>query len=507
MAEKPPAKISYLDKSYKEAREELLIKAPIISKGIWTDINSAELMTALLELFLGVFDMQMFYQDHQSNEAFLSTARERKNVIRHCNQIGYRLRSWSPSLGNITVRLANEVISYVAIPKYTKLYSSGNIPYFVLEGTYLTNSNPVATLKVAQGEVSSIEYVSSGHVDQSFLIPSAQAAEGSISVYVDGKIWQEVDDDFAKSGPYSEHYLLRLDANNNFSVIFGDGLNRLGSGMIPPERSSITVWWADTLGPSGNVGTGQVASFDEAIPNVYIVSSTSFSGGAEPEKIEEAKKLAPMLLRSLWRGVHRDDVIALSEHFPGIRQASVLDINDFPLYDFMISYYEVWVVVIPEEGDYISSEMKQELLTYLEERKYVTCDLKIIDPEYKKIDIEAVVYKYKDADERLIMAQIEDNLNEMFKVAKSPVASFRMNGYVDGLMLGDDLRFSVIVATIQAIEGVSHITMVYPTGDIPMNYKQIATLGELRINVQDVVEQMGESYTLLRKIDRGGRIG
>jgi hypothetical protein len=502
MAEKPPAKISYLDKSYKEAREELLIKAPIISKGIWTDLNSAELMTALLELFLGVFDMQMFYQDHQSNEAFLSTARERKNVIRHCNQIGYRLRSWSPALGNITVRLTNEVTSYVAVPKYTKMYSGGNLPYFVLEGTYLTNSNPVATLKVAQGEVSSISYTSNGRADQSFLIPTTTAAEGSISVYIDGEIWLEVDDDFAKSGPYSKHYLLRLDAQNQFSVIFGDGKNRLGSGMIPAEAAVITIWWADTLGPAGNVGPNQVASFDESIPNVYVVSSTNFSGGAEPEKIEEAKKLAPMLLRSLWRGVHRDDVIALAEHFPGIRQASVLDINDFPLYDFMISYYEVWVVVIPEEGEYLSNEMKQELLVYLEERKYVTCDLKIIDPEYKKIDIEAVIYKYKDADERVIIAQIEDSLGEMFKVAKSPVASFRMNGYVDGLMLGDDLRFSVIVSSIQAIEGVSHVNMIYPTGDIPMNYKQIATLGELRINIQDVVEQMGDSYTMLRRLDR-----
>jgi hypothetical protein len=500
MAEKPPAKISYLDKSYAEARNELLAKAPIVSKGVWTDLNSAELMVALMELFLGAFDMQMFYQDHQSNEAFLSTARERKNIIRHCNQIGYRLRSWSPAVGNITVRLTNEVSSYVAIPKYTKMYSSGNLPYFVLEGTYLTNSNPVAVLKVAQGDVSSISYTSSGLPDQSFVVPSTTAAEGSVSVYVNGEIWLEVDDDFAKSGPYSPHYVLRLDAQNQFSIVFGDGKNRLGSGMIPAESATITVWWADTLGPTGNVGANQVATFDDSIPNVYVVSSTNFSGGAEPEKIEEAKKLAPMLLRSLWRGTTRDDVIALSEHFPGVRQASVLDINDFPLYDFMISYYEVWVVVIPEEGEYLSSEMKQEVLNYLEERKYVTCDLKILDPEYKKIDIEAVVYKYKDGDERAIMAQIEDSLGEMFKVAKSPVASFRMNGYVDGLMLGDDLRFSVIVSAIQSIEGVSHVNMIYPTGDIPMNYKQIATLGELRINIQDITEQLGQEYALLRSI-------
>jgi hypothetical protein len=293
---------------------------------------------------------------------------------------------------------------------------------------------------------------------------------------------------------------LRLDASNQFSIVFGDGKNRLGSGKIPEESATIVIWWADTLGPTGNVGIGQVASFDEAIDNVYIVSATNFSGGAEPEKIEEAKKLAPMLLRSLWRGVHRDDVIALAEHFSGVRQASVLDINDFPLYDFMISYYEVWVVIIPEEGEYLSNEMKQELLDYLEERKYVTCDLKILDPEYKKVDIEAVVYKYSDADERVIMAGIEDALGEMFKVAKSPVASFRMNGYVDGLMLGDDLRFSIIVSTIQAIEGVSYVNMVSPTGDIPMNYKQIATLGELRINIQDAVEQQSDSYTMLRKI-------
>jgi hypothetical protein len=504
MSESPPAKLSYLDKSYKEARSDLLSRVPIISGGVWTDLNSAELLVSLLETFLGLFDMQMFYQDHQSNEAFLSTARERKNVIRHCNQIGYRLRSWSPAVGNVTIKLTNEVTNYVAVPKYTKILSSGNIPYYVTEGTYLTNSNPVAVLKVAQGQVSSVIYTSTGVADQSFVVPTNTAAEGSITVYVNDQAWVEVTDDFAKSGPYSPHYVLRIDAQNQFSVVFGDGKNRLGSGMIPTETSTITVWWADTLGPNGNAGPGQVATFDEAIPNVYITSSTSFSGGAEPERIEEAKKLAPMLLRSLWRGVSRDDVIALAEDFPGIRQASVLDINDFPLYDFMISYYEVWVVAIPEDGDLLSDEMKQELLSYLEERKYVTCDLKILDPEYKKVDIEAVVYKYTDADERVIMAQIEDALTELFKVAQSPIASFQMNNTIDGLMLGDDLRFSVIVAAIQAITGVSHVTMVTPTGDISMNYKQIATLGELRINIQNVTEQIGESYALLRNLSKRG---
>jgi hypothetical protein len=502
MSESSPAvKISYLDKSYKEARDELLARAPIISKGLWTDINSSELLVAFLELVLGLNDQLMFYFDHQSNEAFLSRSDERKNVIAHCNMIGYRLGSWSPAKGNVIVQLNTTAPiqeGYISIPKYTEFSSVAGLSYYTTDAAYLSIVNPITSLSVAQGTPTNIEYVSNGKADQQYIIPSTYVAEGSITVSINDLDWMYVDDGFAKSGPFSEHYVLRNDSNNNIYVMFGDNI----IGFIPPEGSIIKIYWSDTLGPAGNVRAGQVFQLKSTNPisGISITSSTNFSGGSKPETTDEAKKLAPMMLRSLWRGVSRDDFIALTEHFPGVRQASVLDINDFPLYSFQVSYYEVIVVVIPEEGEYLSSQFKLDLMQYLEERKYVTCDVKIRDPEYVRVDIEATIFKYVGHDDKTVIADIEKALRDFFIIASSPIASYRMTGKIEGRVLGEDLRFSVLVSIIQAISGISHVEMISPKTDILINFGQIPVLGNLILSVSDINEYTSGTYAMLREL-------
>jgi hypothetical protein len=491
----PLAKVSYLNKSYKELREELLAKAPLISGGVWTDLNSAELLTALLELVLGVNDLNMFYFDHQSNEAFLRRANERKNVVAHCNMLSYRLSSWTPSKGNVTVKLKALQSGHVSIPKYTKLKSSSDLVYYVTNTVFLTSNNPIVTLDAAQGVPNKITYRSNGMPDQQYIIPSKFMAEGSITVSVNDLEWLYVDDGFAKSGPYSEHYVLRSDSAETNYIVFGDDV----IGKIPPDASLISLEWADTLGPAGNVRANQIKGFDNdsEFSNISIVTSTNFSGGAQPESIEEAKKLAPMSLRALWKGVTRDDFITLTEHFPGVRQASVLDINDFPIYSFKLSYYEVVVVVIPQEGEFLSDQFKLEVQQYLDERKYVTCDIRVENPEYVRIDIEAAIYKYRDYDERAVIANVESVLADFFTIAESPVATYRMTGRVDGMVLGGDLRFSVLVAAIQSVPGVSYVDLVTPTSDVPINFKQIAVIGELKLSVSDITNLVAGNYSVI----------
>lgn len=490
MADNTPVKLSYLNKSYREIREELLAKAPIVSGGVWTDINSAEILVAMLELLLGVNDMNNFYFDHATNEAFFDRSNERKNVISHCSSISYRLSSWAPAIGSVTIKLNAAQSGYIYIPKYSELISIAGLSYYCNQSAYLTNDSPVTTLSVAQGIPNRITYTSNGLADQQYIIPSKFVAEGSVSVTIKSSEWEYVDDSFAKSGPFSEHYILFLDSNNSMYVIFGDGV----IGTIPPEESVITIEWADTLGPAGNVRANQIKDFKERIENVVIMNSSEFSGGSQPETIEEAKKLAPMLLRATWKGVNRDDFIALTEKFPGVRQASVLDINDFPLYSFAVSYHEVIIVAIPQEGEYLSEQYKLELLQYLEERKYVTANISLQDPDYVSVDIEAAIYKYKNYDERVILANIQQALEDFFVIATSPVATYRLTGKVDGVVLGGDIRYSVLVSLIQSIEGVAYVNLVTPSGDVSMNNKQIPVLGELKLSIADISDYVIGNY-------------
>ena len=477
----PPAKISYINKTYEDERNELLARAPIVSNGTWTDLNNAELLVALAELMLGDSDMNRFYLDHQANEAFFDTARERKNVIAHSKQIGHRVKSWSPSSGSVSIRLTKSILGYLTVPQYTKLWSAYGLPFFTVNETFLSDGQPFATIPLLQGEVKTVTYISTGNTNQKFLIDSQFIAERSISVRIDSQLWSFIDDDFVKSGPFSLNYILETKYNGNIYVIFGDGI----SGMVPVRGLSIEITWADTKGPLGNLDENQIIRFDKPTDEIAIMYSTPFSGGSSPETIEEAKKLAPMLLRSLWRGVNREDIVSLAEDYPGVKQASVLDINDFPLYSFRISYHEAWVVVIPENDGPMSDSMRLSIQSYLEERKYVTCNLNVIDAEYVAIDIDVTVYKKKEYDQHVVESGVVDSINELFTIARSPIASYRMLGYVEGLVIGEDFRYSQLVYVMQAVKGVAYIELTTPVADIPINYQQIPVLGELRVNVLD----------------------
>lgn len=481
MASQPPAKISYINKSYQDERNELLARAPIVSNGTWTDLNNAELLVALTELMLGDSDMNRFYLDHQANEAFLETARERKNVISHCNQISYRVKSWSPAQGTVSLKLSNIQAGYVSIPRHTKFWASTGLQYCSFQDIFLSNGNPFADLFLLQCDILSVMYISNGTLNQKYIINSSNIGEQTISVTVNNDLWNLIDNEFVTSGPFSTNYTLATLSNGNMNVIFGDGI----FGAVPPKGSSIKITWGDTLGPLGNIEENKIVRFDEPINNVLIYYSSPFTGGASPETIEQAKRLAPMLLRSLWRGVLKDDYAALTENYPGVKQASVLDINDYPLYNFQMSYHETWIVVIPNNDSVMSDGMRDGVASYLEERKYVTNHLVIIDADYVSIDVDVTLYKAQGVDPQPIEKAAIENINTLFTIARSPIAQYRLYGKVDGLVLGEDFRYSKLSATLQSIPNVMYLELSTPQDDVPMNNQQIPVLGELRINIMD----------------------
>ena len=480
----PPVQISYVNKSYEDERREILSRAPIVSKGVWTDLNNTELLVALVELMLGSSDMMRFYLDHQANEAYLQTARERNNVISLCNQLSHRMRSWTPSSGSVTVRLTSSINGYILIPKYTKFWSIEGLPYFSVKDVILSESTPIVDILLLQGLVQSKTYKSTGQPDQRFLIPSDKVGEGSITVEVDGKAWTEVDDHFVLSGISSEHYMLELGSDGHLHVVFGDGV----FGLVPSEGSKIVIRWGDTQGPLGNVAENHIVRFDRTPENVEIQCSSSFSGGSTPESIAKAKKLAPMLLRSVWKAVTPDDFASLAENYPGVKQAKVLDINDFPLYSFRMSYHDVWVAVIPSDGGQLSDSTRADILEYLEKRKYVTCNLNIVNVEYVDVDIDVTVYKKSNYSSQYVESKVVDAINNLFVVATSPTAQYRLYGSVDGLVIGEDLRYSDLVTVINSVDGVAYIQLDSPTSDVLVNSQQIPRLGSLTLNVLDAVE-------------------
>jgi len=136
----------------------------------------------------------------------------------------------------------------------------------------------------------------------------------------------------------------------------------------------------------------------------------------------------------------------------------------------------------------MSDSMRNAIYNYLEERKYTTCNLQVINAEYVSVDIDVTVYKKSNYDEQVIESAVTDAVTNLFIIATSPIAQYRMYGTVDGLVLGEDLRYSDVVTAINSLPGVSYIQMSSPTSDVMVNSQQIPILGNLTLNILNAVE-------------------
>ena len=92
----------------------------------------------------------------------------------------------------------------------------------------------------------------------------------------------------------------------------------------------------------------------------------------------------------MWTAVILEDYIALAENIPGIISARALDWHTDP--DIVTRPYLINIYVVPSGGQGISTELRESLESYFDERKTVDKVIAIYEAEYLSIDVEVVVY-------------------------------------------------------------------------------------------------------------------
>lgn len=436
----------------------------------WTDFNESDLGVVLLELFCGVGDMLAYYLDAQAAEAFLPTARQRQNVINLCKLIGYRLDTPVAATTTLRFSLSSAMLEGVTILAGTicrARLDDGNVEFETIEDAIIPRGQLFIDTGARQGVRKSEEFISTGERSQRFALSSTTTAQGSVNVRVGNSDWEEARF-FIDSGSDSKQFLVETDGLDVTWVIFGDGAH----GAIPPIGETITVEYLETLGAGGNIGRDLVT---DVVSPVYhgvtqldlaVTNPVASTGGSDRETLAHAKLQAPAELRSLWKAVTKDDYKALAEGFPGVAKAQVLDANDCA----NIRYYQVNMAVAPDGGGQPSPTLKRELAEFIESRKVITIEVNLFDPCYRPVSIDAEVYVYQTEDIETVRRRIEDALGSFF--------SF------DRLVYGQPVYFSDIVSLIDGVQGVSHVTMFSPQVDVEIEPGQIATLGEVHLDIR-----------------------
>jgi len=465
-------RLPYVNKDYDSIRAELLSRIPQLTNR-WTDFNASDLGVVLLELFSGIADMLAYYIDAQAAECYLPTARQRQNIINLCSLIDYRLHGPVAATTRLTFTLAEVHAEDIIIPEGTVVRAPNAItpvPFVTVKNMIIAAGQTQAEVDAVQGERISETFSGTGEPSVRFTLARTDIANESVTVGVSGIRWQKVDH-FADSDADDTHFILELNGLDKVTVVFGDGKG----GDFPRENAPIEVSYLVTLGPNGNLAPHRITEIvspiytsDNVQVSITVDNPVAATGGAERESMEHAKAIAPVVLRSIWKAVTRDDYTALCLAFPGVAKVRVMDIND----DSNLRIYTVRICIAPEGGGIPSPMLKEQLTSYLEERRLLTIDAGIVDPVYVPVDISAFLYIYPGQEAEMVKRRATDALEKLF--------AFETQDFASPVYLSD------LVALLDGVEGVSHVVLREPTRDLTPGFKEIPVLGTVTLDAEVV---------------------
>jgi Baseplate J-like protein len=455
--------IDYLARDYASFRKSLIDLIPA-KLPEWTDRSEADFGIVLIELFAYMADILSYYQDRIANEAFLTTAQERRSVIQHLRLIGYEMAPAAAASARLNIVVANNINDTIEIRtgdqfstpsapdrksvlfEYTDTkpliiaLNGANVPAVKPDGTPDPNFKMVVdAIPVKEGRsiVNDVIGVSDGTPNQRFSLAQPGVLRGTLQIVVKtsppSAPWN-LRRTLAFSRAADRDFTAEIDGNDVTTVLFGDGRY----GQIPPASAAVLATYRTGGGPAGNVGAGQIASINKS-PQLQLLGARVFnrlpaSGGAERESIEQAVKFAPTVFTSMQRAVTAQDYVAQAKLFPGVSKARAEAKN----------WNEIQLFIAPTgSGELPNDILKRDLLAYFEDKRMLTSSVRIENPDYVRILVEV------DVTVRPVF-----RTDEVLTDAKATVAALFDFNAVD---FGESLYLGNIYQALEALPGVDHV--------------------------------------------------
>jgi hypothetical protein len=447
----PP--IDYTSRDFEAIAQDMVRCIPFFAPE-WTDHNLSDFGIVLQRLLAFVADSLHFYVDRIGNEAFLPTTITRRSVINLLQLINFRLNSAAPASVDVVFSIENPLGGDLVIPKGTLLQTTADATdkpiYFetsadaVIPGGQLE----VTTAAVEGQSKSEIVGVSLGIARQRFALTGVPIIDGTLVLWIDEgigeQLWQEIES-FAYSGPDDKNFTTTRDDNDIVTVYFGDN----SQGKIPDQGANIRADYRVGGGSNGNVPENTITtvlatfSFNGNPVVVAVTNPNAASGGEDAMTIDEAKVAGPRSLLALNRAVTAEDFVALAEAFPGIAKAFVV-VGATPMDPSSGCCCLVRLTIAPTGGGIPSSQLKADLLAYLEDRKMIGTCVEIVDPEYQPIDGAGTIYMASNFSTEQGALDIDNAITAFFDLGSEFV------GFGQGLYLSDFYRL------LDSIPGVDH---------------------------------------------------
>ena len=316
------------------------------------------------------------------------------------------------------------------------------------------------------------------------------------------QVWQEVND-FADSGPEDRHYtldsitgeiqfaplvreavMLKEDTRLRTSIQEPTGTdlsslpNELAGnespgekmkrhyGAIPPKGSIIRMAsYRSGGGKQGNVQAGSLKILKSAVPYVkQVINYEAAKDGTDAESLEDAVIRVPRSLRTRDRAVTAEDFEALAlqssrrvaraqcpPENSGNGQKGVVNLLIVPYID--TTPIENGLGISPESFS-LSEPLKNEVLTFLGERKLLGIDVQLQEPEYVGVSVQLEVGLEHEYSNREAREEIKRTLNVQLYRFLNPITGGITGA---GWSFGNPLYTSDIVSLLQKVSGIRYL--------------------------------------------------
>jgi predicted phage baseplate assembly protein len=246
------------------------------------------------------------------------------------------------------------------------------------------------------------------------------------------------------------HFVVEVEDDGSAALRFGDGEH----GMVPEAASTFTARYRVGNGGGGNLGAEALAHLvDDGVSGISpqavlaVRNPLPARGGTEPERSEELRQKAPYAFRTQERAVTLEDYAEAALRHPGLQRAAAR-------FRWTGSWRTVLVTLDPLGGDTVDHDptLKQKLRDHLERFRLAGYDLKVDDPRYVSLEIEAQVCVKRG----YFRGDVERALLEVFG---NRVRADGTKGlfHPDRFSFGEPVYLSPLTQAALAVEGVDSV--------------------------------------------------
>jgi len=441
----------------------------------FNDLVESSIAIMLIENWAFIADTLSFKMDQMVNELFIDTVTEPDNAFRLCQLVGYKptppipARSmWTATINNVLSEdltiTAPVVVNVVASdgPISIELFpaDSKKNPIFDQDIVIPAGSFVNSTIIGLEGRTFVDNFTGTGQTLQSVSSSKTSVIYDSISLKVDGILWERVDY-FTDSQPRRE-YRVEFDSSYRAYIMFGN--NR--AGLSPPKGGQIELTARTGGGIRGNIVTGyadsqaiaQSLALGVGVP-VSFRNYTKGDYGYDGDTIEDIRRKLPAYLRTQDRGVTGMDYKTLADQFVtpyhGQMGKTTAALRNHGCAGNVVDIY-----VLGRDGSTglqeANDDLKMDLAEMLESKKMITDFICIKDGRAIEVDVSLEVSisrinkKFEQEIRALILSKVDD--------------FFSLNNWE----YGQELKDKDLVKGLAAVKQAEAFEVVFTTDD-PQN--------------------------------------